>query len=125
MPQERRYAKVALGLALAATVAGSGVAAPVAHTAARLLGSKDVKNGAVTSSKVRDGSLRRSDLAPGTLRPGATGQVGTAGPTGVGGATGTSGPAGRDGSPGDTGPAGGPGSNAGFEQFTDGSEGTP
>ncbi len=125
MPRKRRYAKVTLGLALVVTAAGSGIAAPVAYTAGRLLGSADVKDGAVTSSKVRNGSLRRSDLAPGILRPGATGLVGTAGPTGVAGATGTSGPAGRDGSPGGTGPTGGPGSDAGSDQFTDGSEGTP
>lgn len=116
MPRERRYAKVTLGLAVAVTAAGSGIAAPVAYTAGRLLGSADVKDGAVTSAKVRDGSLQRSDLAPGILRTG---------PTGAAGATGTSGPAGGDGSPGGTGPTGGPGSDAGYDQFTDGSEGTP
>ncbi len=119
MLRERRYAKVTLGLAVAVTAAGPGIAAPVAHTAARLLGSADVKDGAVTSAKVRNGSLRRSDLARGVLRAGATGHGGTAGPTGAAGATGTSG------SPGGTGPTGGPGSDAGSYQFIDGSEGTP
>ncbi len=119
MPRERRYAKVTLGLAVAVTAAGSGIVAPVAHTAGRLLGSADVKDGAVTSAKVRDGSLRRSDLARGIVRSGAGGLDGTAGQTGVAGAPGTSGAPGGGGSP------GGPGSNGGSDQFTDGPEGSP
>jgi len=95
------------------------------------VGAKQLKSSSVTSSKVKDGSLRAKDLAgsdwaglkgdPGPRglegpagRQGADGQAGSPGPKGDTGATGQ---AGSPGPKGDTGATGGPGAdgaNGGF-----------
>lgn len=126
-----RYAKVALGLALVAMLAGSGVAAPVAQTATRLLTGREVKNATVTSVDFRNGSLRSDDLAPGVLPRGAAGPTGATGPSGSPGpegAAGGPGAAGNDGAAGGLGPPGdpgAPGAAGAFDQFIDGSGVTP
>jgi hypothetical protein len=42
-----------------------------------------IKTSAVTSNKIRNRTIRRADLAPGTLRPGPPGPAGPAGPAGT------------------------------------------
>lgn len=120
--QDSRYAKVTLSVALAATLAGVGVAAPVAETASRLLTGRDVKNSSVTSKDVRNGSLRRVDLAPGVRLKGVAGPTGA---PGVAGSPGPTGAVGGTGGPGDPGLPGGVGPTGGTDLFTDGSGGTP
>lgn len=107
---DRRYATICLSLAAAATIAGTGVAAPVAHTAAKLITGRQIKDGAVTSIKIRDRSLTRSDLARGVLPTGSKGVPGAAGAPGA---------------PGGAGPLGQPGSAAVNSPFVDGSGAGP
>ncbi len=107
---DRRYATVAMSLALVATAAGTGVAAPLAHTAKRLITGTGIKDGAVTSTKIRDRSLTRKDLAKGLVAAGADGRPGAAGPAGAAGT------AGADGAP---------GAAAGTSPFVDGPGGGP
>jgi hypothetical protein len=70
------------------------------------VGTKQIKKDAVTSAKIKDGSIQNADLAPGTLRAGG---VGPAGPTGSKGDTGAAGPKGDTGVAGVAGPKGNPG----------------
>ena len=61
------------------------------------VGTKHLRTGAVTSAKVKDGSLLRKDLAPGQLLPGPAGPTGidgAAGPQGIQGLQGVQGPSG-------------------------------
>jgi hypothetical protein len=81
---------IALGVALS----GTGIAAVMAALPANSVGTTQLKNNAVTSAKVRNGSLVKSDFAPGQLPAGTPGSPGPAGPQGL---------------KGDTGPAGAPG----------------
>ena len=53
-----------------------------------------IRNNAITSAKVANRSLVRSDFAPGQLPAGPTGPQGPAGPAGPAGAAGSAGPAG-------------------------------
>lgn len=117
-----RYAKITTSVALVATLAGVGVAAPVAETASRLLTGKDVKDSTVTSSDVRNGSLRRTDIAPGVLPRGAAGPAGPTGAPGAAGASGANGTPGGPGAPGGGGAVGRPGAS---DLFIDGTGGTP
>src|SRR5689334_13870395 len=55
------------------------------------VGTSQLKNNAVTSAKVKDGSLQASDFRAGDLPRGPAGPVGQGGPAGVAGATGTRG----------------------------------
>jgi hypothetical protein len=90
-----RYANVTSTLALIVALGGTGA------DAANTIGSKDIRNGqvkgadlahnAVSSSKVKDRSLRASDFKAGELAAGPKGAKGDAGATG---ATGAAGPAG-------------------------------
>jgi hypothetical protein len=91
-------AYLALFLALGGTSAYAAGALPKAS-----VGTKQLKNNAVTSPKVRDGSLRASDFAAGQLPQGERGPQGTVGPKG---ATGPQGSAGDEGQQGATGPSG-------------------
>jgi hypothetical protein len=113
--RDRRYATISLSLAAAATIAGTGVAAPVAHTAAKLITGREIKDGAVTSTKIRDHSLTRNDLARGVLPAGAAGAPGA----------GASGAAGAPGTPTGAGPLGQPGTAAVNSPFVDGSGAGP
>src|SRR4051794_29114757 len=92
-------ASVALLVALGGTAYAAGV------LPANSVGTLQLRANAVTSSKVRDGSLRAVDFKPGQLprgpagAPGATGQPGSQGPPGA------TGPQGPQGVKGDTGAA--------------------
>jgi hypothetical protein len=89
------------------------------------VGSKQIKNGhvkrvdlaanAVTSSKVKDGSLLSTDFMAGQLPAGAPGQQGPKGDTG---ATGLPGGKGDTGAPGAAGPAGARGPSDGYFSFS-------
>jgi hypothetical protein len=90
-------------IALLAALSGTAVALPGTNT----VDSGDIKKGnvkrsdlgrnAVTSSKVKDGSLLANDFKAGELPAGPRGPQGATGPTGPQGATGPTGPAGADG----------------------------
>jgi hypothetical protein len=83
----------------------------VAPAAKRLLTGKDIAKNAITTTHVKDHTLKAADFAPGVLKAGGTGPAGPAGPTGAKGATGAQGPAGDSGTPGDNGLDGAPGSD--------------
>lgn len=70
------------------------------------VGTGQLKEGAVTGSKIRAGSLTSADFAAGTLKPGPQGEDGPAGPRGPAGTTGERGPKGQGGEAGEEGPAG-------------------
>jgi hypothetical protein len=76
------------------------------------VGTVQLKNGAVTSRKVKDGSLLARDFHSGQLpagrrgAAGPAGPAGQAGPAGPAGAQGPAGPAGQAGASGSQGPAG-------------------
>jgi hypothetical protein len=74
-------AMVVACLALFVSLTGTGVAVTNAlpHNS---VGTAQLKNGAVVSSKVKDGSLRSADFAPEQLPQGETGPAGPAGPVG-------------------------------------------
>jgi hypothetical protein len=86
-------------LALAISLGGTGVAAVTAVLPKNSVGTAQLKNNAVTSTKVQNGSLRRADFAPGTL-------VLTPGPQGAQGPPGPGGPQGQKGDKGDAGVSG-------------------
>jgi hypothetical protein len=102
-------------IALLAALGGTGYAATVLPSGS--VGTAQLKNSAVVSSKVKDHSLRARDLAPGVLR---VGPAGPAGRQGVPGPTGAIGPAGTAGPLGPRGPQGDQGSQgpAGFSRLT-------
>ena len=88
---------------LALMIALGGVSYAALRLPAKSVGTKQLKAGAVISSKVRDGSLQMRDFGAGQLPQGPAGPTGTAGPAGPVGPTGTAGPQGATGA---TGPAG-------------------
>lgn len=97
---------------LALVVACSGTAMAGMSLARNSVGTPQLKKGAVTSAKVKDGSLKRTDFAPGTLLRGPAGPAGSTGPAGPAGPVGVAGPQGAPGAAGATGaqgPAGPPG----------------
>ncbi len=105
------YAEIVATLALFVALGGASYAA--VKVPKNSVGTKQLKNKAVTakkirknavnSSKVKDGSLLAGDFKQGQLPTGATGATGPIGPAGLAGATG---PSGADGEPGVTGEAG-------------------
>ena len=107
------YANVVGTLAL--FIALGGVSYAAVKLPARSVGTKQLKTGAVTSAKVRDGSLLAKDFGKDELPrgdagehgdPGRQGAPGPAGPKGDGGPPGSTGPAGEQGSTGPAGPLG-------------------
>ena len=81
---------IALGIALGGTGYATGLSVPKNSVGTAQLKSSAVTNGklafnAVTSTKVRDGSLLKVDFAPGQLPVGPTGSTGPAGPPGISG----------------------------------------
>jgi hypothetical protein len=88
-------AMVVACLALAVALGGTGYAA--VSLPRNSVGTDQLRAGAVTSAKVQDFTLRRSDFRPGTLLRGARGLPGPAGPTGAPGPAGPAGPAGAAG----------------------------
>lgn len=110
---------------LALFIALGGVSYAAIQIPANSVGTKQLKNSSVTSSKVKDRSLRSTDFAPGQIPagpagatgpqgiqgvPGSPGATGLSGATGNTGATGATGDPGSDGSTGATGPTGPTGS---------------
>jgi Collagen triple helix repeat (20 copies) len=94
-------------VALVVALGGTSYAATVLPAGS--VGTAQLKNGAVTSKKVKDGSLLARDFASGQLPGGARGPAGPTGAPGAAGATGTpgaTGPAGPQGPPGAQGPPG-------------------
>lgn len=79
-------------LALVIALGGTGYAA--VSLPRNSVGTLQLQAGAVTSAKVQDFTLRRSDLRPGTLLRGARGPQGPPGPTGAPGPAGPAGAAG-------------------------------
>lgn len=67
------------------------------------VGASQIKKNAVTSTKVKNGSLKKGDFAAGQLPAGALGPAGPAGARGPAGATGLTGPTGPTGPGGPTG----------------------
>lgn len=116
-PRRRRlaarlsYANVASTLALFGVLAGGSAYAAV-KLAAGSVGTRQLRNGAVTAAKVKKGSLLALDFKSGQLPRGATGAQGApglpgaAGAPGQAGAPGATGPQGVTGSQGVTGAAG-------------------
>jgi hypothetical protein len=94
-------------LALAVVLGGTGYAATVLPAGS--VGTTQLKNSAVVSRKVKDGSLLARDFASGQLPRGAQGPTGAAGATGSAGAPGPAGPPGAQGPAGSQGPQGPPG----------------
>ena len=76
--------------ALVVALGGTGYAATVLP--ANSVGTVQLKKNAVTSMKVKNGSLLKADFAAGQLAAGATGPTGPTGPAGPTGATGPAGP---------------------------------
>lgn len=81
-------------IALLVALTGTGVAAVSQLVPRSSVGTAQLKNDAVVSAKVKNGSLRRADFKSGQIPAGATGP---AGPAGAAGAAGPAGPAGAAG----------------------------
>ena len=96
--------------AVIATLALVFAMAGVAPAAKRLLTGKDIARNAITTTHVKDHTLKAADFAPGVLSVG-NGAAGPAGAPGAKGATGAQGPQGDSGAPGDNGLDGAPGAN--------------
>jgi len=91
-------------IALFVAMGGSTYAA--VNLPANSIGTKHLKNGAVTALKVKKGSLLASNFKAGQLPKGPQGDAGPTGPPGPKGDTGSTGPQGPQGDPGATGPMG-------------------
>jgi hypothetical protein len=91
-------------VALSVALGGTGYAAIVLP--ANSVGTKQIKKNAVTTAKVKNGSLRLADFAAGQLPAGADGAPGAAGATGATGAIGATGATGPKGAKGDKGDRG-------------------
>ena len=110
-------ALVVAALALLVGLAGTGIAVVEQLVPRNSVGNAQLKNDAVTSAKVKNGSLLRADFKAGQIPAGARGPAGVAGPQGPSGAAGppgSSGPAGPTGPIGPQGPAGPKGDSASF-----------
>jgi len=98
-----RYANVTATMALVAVLGGTAYAAGLPSYS---VGSLQLRTNAVTSAKVKDGTLRLKDFKSGQIPTGATGPAGPAGPAGPKGADGTRGATGTTGAQGPVGPIG-------------------
>lgn len=91
----------ALAVAVLALFVALGSGAYAASTLPKnSVGAAQLRNGSVTSRKVKDHSLLATDFAPGQLQAGAQGPQGPQGPAGPKGDTGPQGPKGDAGAPG-------------------------
>lgn len=79
-------------IALFVALAGTSVAAVTAVVPRNSVGTPQLRNNAVVSSKVLNFSLRRADFAPGQVPAGPRGPAGPAGPAGAAGPAGPAGP---------------------------------
>jgi len=95
-------AMVVAGIALAVALGGTSYAA--IELAPNTVGTAQLKNGAVTSLKVKDGSLLKKDFKAGELSSTSSGSAGTAGAAGPKGDTGATGAKGDTGAVGPAGP---------------------
>jgi hypothetical protein len=91
---------------IALFVALGGVSYAAISIPANSVGTKQLKNNSVNSSKVKDRSLRSRDFAPGQIPKGPSGATGPQGIAGVPGGPGATGTTGATGSTGATGLAG-------------------
>jgi hypothetical protein len=91
-------------IALVVALGGTSYAAIVLP--ANSVGTRQIKKNAVTTAKVKDGSLLKADFAAGQLPAGPAGASGATGATGPKGDTGATGTAGPKGDKGDTGASG-------------------
>ena len=94
-------------LSLSIALGGTSYAAIVLPAGS--VGTKQLKRGAVTSKKVKDYSLLKSDFKAGQLPAGPPGPAGPMGPSGAMGPAGPKGDPGAPGAPGPEGPQGPPG----------------
>jgi len=85
---------------LALFIALGGTSYAAVRLPANSVGSKQLKNGAVTSVKVKDGSLLVEDFRSGQVPAGAQGPAGPQGPVGAAGPAGAAGSDGEQGEPG-------------------------
>src|SRR5687767_8996533 len=83
-------------LGLFVALGGTSQAQEAVSSAKRLITGKQIKNNAITSSKVKNGSLLVKDFKKGQLPKGAQGAKGDPGPAGPQGPQGDPGPAGKD-----------------------------
>jgi hypothetical protein len=97
---------VVASLALLVALGGTSFAAVKLTLPRNSVGTLQLQAGAVTSSKVKNFSLRRVDFAPGQIPTGARGLPGPAGPAGPPGAAGTAGASGPSGPSGPSGAGG-------------------
>ena len=97
---------VIAAIALFAALGGSSYAAMKLPSGS--VGSTQLQANAVTSSKVKNGTLKAADFAPGELRGGSNGSNGADGAQGPQGPQGERGPTGPQGPKGDRGEAGAP-----------------
>lgn len=95
---------------LALFIALGGASYAAIKIPAGSVGTKQLKNRAVTAAKVKPGSLLRKNFAPGQIPAGARGATGTQGPQGMPGPTGSAGAVGTTGATGSQGDAGATGS---------------
>jgi hypothetical protein len=85
---------VVASLALLLVLGGTGVAAVSQLVPRNSVGTAQLRNDAVNSKKVKDGSLRSADFRAGQIPAGPQGPQGATGPAGAAGPTGPTGPAG-------------------------------
>jgi hypothetical protein len=115
-----RYANVTATVALVAALGGTSYAATT-FIRPNSVGMRQLKDGAVTSAKVKDHSLVAADFKRGQLpkgRQGDRGPSGVAGPAGLAGPKGVAGDVGPAGPKGAQGNKGEPGVVAGFSAAT-------
>lgn len=118
--------KISIVISLGALVVAVFGATPLARAAAEMVvpkssvGTKQLKKAAVTSLKVKDGSLLSADFKAGQLPAGQQGPKGDTGLPGPKGAQGPQGPQGAQGAQGQAGPAGpqGPAGISGYQQLS-------
>lgn len=117
MPQifrSGRYANVTATLALVVAMGGTSYAA-VTITGKNIkngsIGSVDIGKNAITSAKVKNGSLLKQDFRSGQLPAGPAGPAGSSGAAGPAGPTGPAGIPGTAAAKGDKGDPGTPGAN--------------
>ncbi|HEX6602362.1 MAG TPA: hypothetical protein VF030_06925 [Solirubrobacterales bacterium] len=112
MREKLTYANVMVTI-LAFVVLGGGAAVAAGQLGRNTVGTPQLKKNAVTSAKVKDGSLRPKDFAPGSALSGPAGSAGPAGPKGD---RGPEGPPGQEGRRGPEGPAGLRGPSNGYQE---------
>src|SRR5690349_6361654 len=99
-------ALVVASLALLVALGGTSVAAVQFTIPRASVGTLQLKDSAVNSSKVRNHSLLLTDFAPGQIPRGPAGPRGAAGPAGPAGPAGLNGATGATGATGPSGPSG-------------------